>query len=303
MTTDTAPVAAVRAPRAMTGWRLVFDLFKLRIGIAIGATALAGVAIAPGAIDAWRAIAVVLAVTLASAAAGAFNQYVERDLDRSMRRTRNRAFATGRLTAGPAWPLTIGAVFFAGVGLAWLAANPMAALHTALGAFTYGVVYTVWLKRRTAWNIVIGGAAGSFAVLAGAAAVDGGVPDATTIAFAVVLFLWTPPHFWSLAIAYRDDYAAARVPMLPVVVGDAAAARAVFWGAAMLVAASIVPAFLGLSWLYAAAAVGGGALLMLRTAQLALEPTRARALASFHASLIQLSLLIVAAGVEPLLRA
>ena len=101
----------------------------------------------------------------------------------------------------------------------------------------------------------------------------------------------------------RDSYAAAGVPMLPVVVGDAAAARAVFVGAAMLVAASIVPAFLGLSWLYAAAAVGGGALLMLRTAQLALEPTRARALASFHASLIQLSLLIVAAGIEPLLRA
>jgi protoheme IX farnesyltransferase len=133
MSIDTAPAATFRAPRAMTGWRLVFDLFKLRIGIAIGATALAGVAIAPGAIDAWRVIAVVLAVTLASAAAGAFNQDVERDLDRSMRRTRNRAFATGRLTAGPVWPLTIGAVFFAGVGLAWLAANPMAALHTVWG--------------------------------------------------------------------------------------------------------------------------------------------------------------------------
>ena len=302
MSTDTASAAA-RAPRAATGWRLVFDLFKLRIGVAIGATALAGLAIAPGAIDAWRAAAVVLAVTLASAAAGAFNQYVERDLDRSMRRTRHRAFVTGRLTAGPVWPLTIGAVALAGVALAWAAANPLAALYTALGAFTYGVVYTVWLKRRTAWNIVIGGLAGSFAVLAGAAAVDPGMPDASTLAFAVVLFLWTPPHFWSLAIAYRDDYAAARVPMLPVVVGDAAAARAVFSGAAMLVVASIVPAFLGMSWLYAAAAVGGGALLLLRAWQLVLDTTRPRALASFHASLVQLSLLIVAAAVDPLLRA
>ncbi|CAG1004524.1 heme o synthase [Burkholderiales bacterium] len=303
MTTDTAPAAARSAPRAATGWRLVFDLFKLRIGIAIGATALAGLAIAPGGIDAWRAIGVVLAVTLASAAAGAFNQYVERDIDRSMRRTRNRAFVTGRLVAGPVWPLTIGAVACAGVGLAWLAANPLSALYTALGAFTYGVVYTVWLKRRTAWNIVIGGLAGSFAVLAGAAAVDPGLPDPTTLAFAVVLFLWTPPHFWSLAIAYRDDYAAARVPMLPVVVGDAAAARAVFSGAAMLVAASLVPVFLGMSWLYATAAVAGGVLMLVRAGQLALEPTRPRALASFHASLVQLSLLIVAASVEPLLRA
>ena len=289
--------------RPLAGWRLVFDLFKLRIGVAIGATAFAGMAIAPGVVDPLCAVGVVLAVTLASAAAGAFNQYVERDIDREMKRTRNRAFVTGRLAAGPVWPLTIGAVAFTGVALAWVAANPLAALYTAAGAFTYGVVYTGWLKRRTAGTSVIGGLAGSFAVLAGAAAVGGGALDPATIAFAVVLFLWTPPHFWSLAIAFRDDYAAARVPMLPVVVGDEKAARAVFWGAAMLVASSIVPAFLGLSWVYALAAVVGGALLMWRTAQLALEPTRARALASFHASLIQLSLLIVAAMVEPLLRA
>jgi len=287
----------------MSGWRLVFDLFKLRIGVAIGATALAGLAIAPGAVSAWRAAAVVLAVTLASAAAGAFNQYVERDIDGSMRRTRHRAFVTGRLAAGPFWPFVIGVVASSGVALAWVAANGLAALYTALGAFTYGVVYTVWLKRRTAWNIVIGGLAGSFAVLAGAAAVAPGIPDPVTLAFAVVLFLWTPPHFWSLAIAYRDDYAAARVPMLPVVAGDAAAARAVFSGAAMLVIASVVPGFLGMSWFYVACALAGGTLLLARAGQLALEATRARALASFHASLVQLSFLIVAACADPLFRA
>ncbi|HQU48902.1 MAG TPA: heme o synthase [Casimicrobiaceae bacterium] len=295
--------APSRAPRTLSGWRLVFDLFKLRIGVAIGATALAGLAIAPGDISVWRAVAIVLAVTLASAAAGAFNQYVERDLDRSMRRTRHRAFVTGRLAAGPFWPLVIGAVAASGVALAWVATNGLAALYTALGAFTYGVVYTVWLKRRTAWNIVIGGLAGSFAVLAGAAAVAPGAPDPTTLAFAVILFLWTPPHFWSLAIAYRDDYAAARVPMLPVVAGDRAAARAVFSGAAMLVIASVVPGFLGMSWFYAACALAGGMLLLVRAGQLALEPTRQRALASFHASLVQLSLLIVAACADPLFRA
>lgn len=291
------------APRPMTGLRLVFDLFKLRIGVAIGATALMGIAIAPGTVSAWSAAAVVLGVTLASAAAGAFNQYVERDLDRAMRRTRHRAFVTGRLAAGPLWPVIIGAVACAGVALAWAGSNALAALYTALGAFTYGVVYTVWLKRRTAWNIVIGGLAGSFAVLAGAAAAVPATPDATTLAFAVVLFLWTPPHFWSLAIAYRDDYATARVPMLPVVAGDAAAARAVFSGAALLVAVSLVPGFLGMSWFYVAMAMAGGALLLVRAARLALDPTRAHALASFHASLVQLSFLIMAAIADPAFRA
>jgi protoheme IX farnesyltransferase len=295
--------AARAAPREVRGWRLAFDLFKLRIGTAIGATALAGIAIAPGTIGAWRAAAVVLAVTLASAAAGAFNQYVERDLDAKMRRTRHRAFVTGRLAAGPRWLASIALVALAGVGLAAVAANVPAAIYTALGAFTYGVVYTVWLKRRTAWNIVIGGLAGSFAVLAGAAAVEPGMPSAATIAFAVVLFLWTPPHFWSLAIAYRDDYAAARVPMLPVVAGDAAAARAVFAGALMLTAVSLVPGFLGMSAVYVVAAIAGGLLLCWRAAQLVLETTRRRAIASFHASLVQLSLLIVAAIADPLFRA
>lgn len=291
------------ASRPMSGWRLVFDLFKLRIGIAIGATALMGLAIAPGTVSFWSAAAVVLGVTLASAAAGAFNQYVERDLDRAMRRTRHRAFVTGRLVAGPLWPVVIAAVACSGVALAWIGSNALAAFYTALGAFTYGVVYTVWLKRRTAWNIVIGGLAGSFAVLAGAAAVAPATPDPVTLTFAVVLFLWTPPHFWSLAIAYRDDYATARVPMLPVVAGDAAAARAVFSGAALLVAATLVPGFLGLSWFYVALAIAGGTLLLIRAAQLALEPSRKRALASFHASLIQLSFLIVAAIADPIFRA
>ena len=117
-----------------------------------------------------------------------------------------------------------------------------------------------------------------------------------------MLFLWTPPHFWSLAIAYRDDYAAARVPMLPVVVGDAAAARAVLTGAVLLVAASLVPGILGFSFVYVAIALAGGLLLLWRSAQLVLEPTRARALASFHASLVQRSLLIVAAVADPLFR-
>src|SRR5215831_6782561 len=235
------------ARSAVANLRLCFDLFKLRIGLVIGFTAVAGLAITPGpSLPGWQVAALFVAVTLASAAAGAFNQYVERDLDARMGRTRRRAFVTGRLAAGPAWLLAILAIGAAGVLLAAVAINVAAAIYTFLGAFTYGVVYTVWLKRRTWWNIVIGGLAGSFAVLAGAAAVT---PDAIAplpLALAVVLFLWTPPHFWSLAIAYREDYAAAKVPMLPVVVGDSRAARAVLLSAAMLVGASLVPGLLGM---------------------------------------------------------
>jgi protoheme IX farnesyltransferase len=240
--------------------RLFFDLFKLRIGLVIGFTAVAGAAVTPGpAVPALDFLLLAVAVTLASAAAGAFNQFVERDLDAHMGRTRRRPFVTGRLVAGPGWLAAILGIGLLGVAFAGFAFNTTAALFTFLGAFTYGVVYTVWLKRRTWWNIVVGGLAGSFAVLAGAAAVaPGGAVEPLPLAFAFVLFLWTPPHFWSLAIAFRADYEAARVPMLPVIVGDACAARAVHASAILLVASSIVPVFLGMGWLYLAVAIGSG---------------------------------------------
>jgi protoheme IX farnesyltransferase len=220
-----------------------------------------------------------------------------------MARTRGRPFVTGTLKHGPFWLWVIGAMIAAACLSAALAANVPAAVYVFLGAFTYGVVYTVWLKRRTWWNIVIGGLAGSFAVLAGAAAV---APDALgplPLAFAVVLFLWTPPHFWSLAIAFREDYEAAKVPMLPVVVGDARAARAILAGAGLLVAATLVPALLGMGWLYLLAALGGGAYLLLTSARLALAPNRRFAMINFHASLIQLTLLLLAAIADAALNA
>ena len=283
-------------PARASAVRLFFDLFKLRIGLVIGFTAVAGLAITPGpSPGGWRVLALALAVTMASAAAGAFNQFVERDLDAAMSRTRRRAFVTGRLVAGPAWLAAIVVIGAAGVLLAALVANATAAVYTFLGAFTYGVVYTVWLKRRTWWNIVIGGLAGSFAVLAGASAVAPDAPGPLPLSLAVVLFLWTPPHFWSLAIAFRDDYAAAKVPMLPVVVGIPRAARAVFAGAVLVVAASFVPALFGMGLVYLAAAAGGGGYLIVKAAALVRAPDRASALAAFHASLIQLTVLLVAA--------
>jgi protoheme IX farnesyltransferase len=278
---------------------LFFDLFKLRIGLVIGFTALAGLAVTPGvAPAAWRIALLALAVVLSSAAAGAFNQYIEREVDARMARTRARPFVTGRLKPSPAWLGVIALMCVGSVVVAALATNALAALYTLLGAFVYGVVYTVWLKRRTWLNIVIGGLAGSFAVLAGAAAVTPDRLDAAPLWLAIVLFLWTPPHFWSLAIAYRKDYEAAGVPMLPVVVGDEKAARAIFAGAALLMVASLVPAWYGLSWLYLITAIGGGEYFLLKSAELVLDPCRRTAMANFHASLLQLTLLLTAAIVD-----
>ncbi len=268
--------------------RQVLNLFKLRIGVAIAFAAAAGLAVESGSGPGTLAVLVlVLAVLVASAAAGAFNQYVERDLDARMGRTRTRPFVTGALRHGPAWLWLIGAMLALSVLATAVATNALAALYVFLGAFTYGVVYTVWLKRRTWWNIVVGGLAGSFAVLAGAAAVSP-APGPEALALAVVLFLWTPPHFWSLAIVCREDYAKAGVPMLPVVVGDARAARAIFASALLLVAASFVPAAFGLGWVYLGFAAAGGTYFLLRCRALVRRPSRASARAAFLASLAQL---------------
>ncbi len=275
--------------------RLAMTLSKLRIGFAIMLCALAGIAVAPGPGPGAGAVAVLaLAVLLSSASAGAFNHYVERDLDARMVRTRRRPFASGRLAPGWRWPALFAVVLVIAVAAAAAATNGVAALHVFLGAFTYGIVYTLWLKRRTPWNIVWGGLAGSFAVLAGAAAVDP-VPGPAALALALVLFFWTPPHFWSLAFVYRREYAAAGVPMLPAVTGEKTAARVVLAHTVVLVACSLLPAFYGMGWIYALGAVAGGGVFLAASVRFARDPSRDTARASFRASLTQLGVLLLAA--------
>lgn len=278
--------------------RRVLSLFKLRIGVVIMFTAVAGFAVTPGkTLGAGQLAILALAVLVSSAAAGAFNQYYERDVDRHMARTRNRVFVTGELPHHPAWLLVIGAMVAGAAGAVWHALNPYAALYTFFGAFFYAIVYTVWLKRRTWLNIVIGGLAGSFAVLAGASAANPD-PGAVPQLLAFVLFLWTPPHFWSLAIANRADYAAAGIPMLPVVVGEARAAQVVFLSTMALVTVSLLPALFGLGAIYLAGASAGGGYFLAKAWRLARAPSRRTALASFHASLLQLTLLLTAAMID-----
>jgi protoheme IX farnesyltransferase len=235
-----------------------------------------------------------LVVLGASAAAGAFNQFAECDLDAKMTRTAKRAFVTGAATPDNRWLALIGALLLVSVALGGWAFNLAVAFHAFMGAFVYGVVYTLWLKRRTPLNIVIGGAAGSFAVLAGAAAADPGLSPESAL-LAVVLFLWTPPHFWALAIVLHDDYARAGVPMLPVVKGDAAAARIILINTVVLAVVSLLPFLFGMGWIYLAGALTGGGYFVFRAAQLVQSPTRKAALQCFVASLVQLSLVLLTA--------
>lgn len=272
--------------------RIVVTLLKLRIGVAIAASALAGLAATAGEpASAGRIAALTLAVLGAAGAAGAFNHYYERDSDRLMARTAGRPFASGELKPGAVWPVTFSALLGASILLAWVSAGTVAALYVFLGAVTYGLVYTVWLKRRTVWNIVVGGLAGSFAVLAGAAAIDP-APQWVPSILAVVLFLWTPPHFWSLAAAKADDYAAAGVPMLPVVAPQREWTLAILAYTATLAALSLAPLLFGMGWIYGVFAAAGGGWFLWKSWQLHRAPSRKAAMANFLASLVQLLLLV-----------
>jgi protoheme IX farnesyltransferase len=294
---NTATAAAPQAASPAT-WRRALEVFKPRIALEIMLAGIAGVAMAGGTgLASWQLVVLAGAIFVAAGSAGAINHLAERDLDSRMSRTRTRPFVTGALKVGARWYLLVAALLVGAVGAAGLATNWMAAAYVFLGAFTYGIVYTMWLKRRTWLNIVIGGLAGSFAVLAGAAAIDP-VPGPAAWTLAVVLFLWTPPHFWSLATYYRQDYADAGVPMLPVVHGDRVASRVILAHTVPLVLLSLLPVVWGAGWFYAVCAASGGAYFIWRAYLLSRSQTPSNAIRSFLASLLQLGLLLAGAIVE-----
>lgn len=273
-------------------------ILKLRIGVAMVLTALASLVVTPGPqLPGWQIVLLAVAVLLSAGAAGGVNHYYDADIDARMGRTRGRPFVTGALKHTPWWLVAFALLAILPTVAVAHYINLESAIYLLTGAFFYGVVYTVWLKRRTWVNIVIGGLAGSFAVLAGAAAVDP-VLTPLPLSLALVLFLWTPPHFWSLAIAMRSEYQSAGVPMLPVVAGESRAARAVLGNTLLLVCASLIPAFVGLGWIYLVGAVAGGLWFLWRSLQLALDPRRDNAMGSFRASLVQLMLLLAGAVLD-----
>lgn len=274
--------------------RSTLELFKLRIGFMIALTAMVGYAAVADDISVRHLLVLGLAMLLGSASSSVFNHFYDRDIDRLMVRTRARPLASGAM-GNPAVALWLaGGLLVAGLWLAAGSFNWAVALHLFLGAFVYGIVYTVWLKRRTWLNIVIGGAAGSFALLAGAAAVDQGIWLLPAL-MAVTLFLWTPSHFWALAILLKDDYARAGVPMLPVLVGEARCARWILVNTVALVASAALPWGLGeLGWLYGVLATAAGLHFLWLNVKLCHDPGPAMARRTFLGSMQYLGAVFLA---------
>ncbi len=265
--------------------RSYLELCKLRIGFMIALTAMVGYAAVAETLDVAHLLTLALAMLLGSAASSVFNHFYDRDIDGLMKRTARRPLVTGAMGDPRAALWLAAGLLVVGCGLATLTFNWAVAVHLFLGAFVYGIVYTVWLKRRTWLNIVIGGAAGSFAIMAGAAAVDPGQWLLPTV-MAVFLFLWTPSHFWALAILLREDYAKAGVPMLPVLVGDARTARAILLNTVLLVASSLVPWMMGgLGAIYGVLALVLGAWFLWKSWRLVREPTHVEARRVFFGSM------------------
>src|SRR5215211_5578647 len=204
-------------PNLPADWRDLFALTKPRVMSLVVFTGLCGLLAAPVPLPPALGFTAILCIALGAGAAGALNQWYEADLDAKMRRTANRPLPARRMDRQSALHFGVGLAAFS-VVLMDLATNHLAALLLAASILFYVLVYTVWLKRRTAQNIVIGGAAGAFPPLIGWVAATGRVELLPLLLFAII-FLWTPPHFWALSLFVRSDYAAARVPMLPVTAG------------------------------------------------------------------------------------
>jgi len=263
------------------------QLAKPRIGVMIALTAVTGYlsTVQQGQIEWGQLSLLVLVMMLGSAASSIFNHFYDRDIDRLMVRTSQRPFAL-KTVKSPFFVLSIAAALLVtGCSMAVYFFNVAVATHLFIGAFIYGIVYTVWLKRRNWMNIIFGGLAGSFAILAGAAAVN---PDKwfLPMLLAVVLFFWTPSHFWALAIHLKDQYAKAGVPMLPVVVGNKRTANWILFNTVLLVASSLLPWILGeLGSVYGITAAILGAYLLTLNIRLCKAPESPEAMKNFFASM------------------
>ena len=247
---------------AMAGEARVEDylaLLKPRVMSLVVFTALVGMLVAPMGINPILGLIAIVCIAIGGGASGALNMWYDADIDAIMSRTQNRPIPSGRVTKGEAlaYGLTLSAF---SVSLLGLATNWVAGGLLAFTIFFYAVIYTIWLKRSTPQNIVIGGAAGAFPTMIGWAAVTGTITWESLSLFLIV-FLWTPPHFWALALYKQGDYAAASIPMMPNVAGETSTKRQIFIYSVILAISAFVPIYLGLGgWIYGlvAAATGAG---------------------------------------------
>jgi protoheme IX farnesyltransferase len=254
---DASVRAGGNAPALPADWRDYLALLKPRVVSLVVFTGLCGLLAAPVPLHPVLGFTAILCIAVAAGAAGALNQWYEVDLDAAMKRTAKRPLPAGRMEPGSA--LAFGVTLAVGsVAVMGLAVNTVAAALLLASILFYVFVYTIWLKRRTPQNIVIGGAAGAFPPMIGWAAATGDVTALPVLLFAII-FLWTPPHFWALALFVRGDYANAGVPMLPVTAGNAETRRQLLLYTLPLIAASVAPwamALTGAVYGVAAAALG-----------------------------------------------
>ena len=266
MTTETIALPA--------DWRDFLALTKPRVMTLVVFTGLCGMLAAPVAIHPVIGFTAILCIALGAGAAGALNQWYEADIDARMKRTRARPLPAGRMSRDSALHFGVGLGVFS-VLLMGLATNLLAASILAVSILFYVFVYTIWLKPRTPQNIVIGGAAGAFPPLIGWAAATGGIAPLPLLLFALV-FLWTPPHFWALALFVKTDYANAGIPMLPVVAGERATRTQIGLYTIPMAAAAIAPWPLGLTGaIYGGVAVVATAWFALLAAQITFRTTGA----------------------------
>ena len=274
-----------------------WNLLKPRVMSLVIFTGFAGMFLAPASIHPLLFVISLFAIAAGAGASGAINQWYDRDIDAVMQRTQNRPIPSGAVE--PAEALSFGLVISAlSVLLLGLAANWLAAGLLAFTIFFYGVIYTIWLKRSTPQNIVIGGAAGALPPVIGWAAVTGTLSIEPLILFAII-FMWTPPHFWALALFRNDDYTRANVPMMPVVAGAAETRRQILIYAVLLAPLGVVPTLIGMSSIFYGILAGALGLNFVRLSwQLFRAPDDQVARRLFGFSIVYLFLLFLALVVD-----
>ncbi len=292
--------ATMEQGAALEGGSRVQDFFLLlkpRVMSLVVFTGLVGLVLAPGTLHPVLAGVALLCIAVGAGAAGAINMWYDRDIDAVMQRTRARPLPAGRVVPGEAAGfgvvLAMGSVAMLGLALNWVAGGLL-----ALTIAFYVFVYTMWLKRRTSQNIVIGGAAGAFPPMIGWAAVTGEVSLSSLVLFAII-FLWTPPHFWALSLYRSDDYKKAGVPMLPVVSGPRETKKQILLYTILLVPLTLVPSFIGLSGLfYGTVAALLGVVFLISALRVWFDATHQSARHIFAFSILYLFLLFTALLVD-----
>jgi protoheme IX farnesyltransferase len=250
-----APHAALIIAPPRPGWRDFLQLTKPKVSLLIVFTAIVGMVLAsPGMVPLPALVFGTLGIAMASGSAAALNHILDRRIDREMARTRRRPLATGSLRTDQALIFS-GVLCVGSMMILWLSAGILCALLTFCSLIGYAVIYTCWLKRATPQNIVIGGAAGAAPPVLGWVAVTHAI-DAQALVLFLIIFAWTPPHFWSLAIARREEYAKVRIPMLPVTHGIPYTRRQILLYTVLLILCTLIPIAIGMSgWIYLAAAL------------------------------------------------